>query len=88
MTSDNPLGLDVVEIHGLAIGIGTGAGRTALSKTRDAYDEALTALQNHAWSMGADTVIGLRQSVSGASIGGMLGDASVVTLSGTAVTTE
>lgn len=87
LSTDSALGLNVVEILGLVHGVGTGWGEASRAKTERAYGRALEQLRTDAWSMGADTVVGVRQSSHGARRAALLGDACVVVLSGTAVRT-
>lgn len=88
VTSDDACGLEITEVIGIARGIGSQRGGSAAAKTHDAYAEALDDLRAVAYDLGANAVIGLRQSSHGAGIGGLLGDAVTVILSGTAVTLE
>lgn len=85
ITSDDPLGYSIKRVHGLVRGIAASSGKPAGNKTADAFNEALEALREYALEAGCNAVIGVRQSMTGSSAGGILGDAVSVILSGTAV---
>ncbi len=85
ITSDTALGYEIVSVHGIVRGIAAAGANSAGRKTAGAYDEALESLRLYAHEAGCNAVIGVRQSTCAASIGGDLGDAVSVVLSGTAV---
>lgn len=85
ITADDACGYEIQKTFGIVYGVGAESGRVALNKAAMAFDKALDVLRDMAYRRGANAVIAVRQSGFGASGGGVMGDAGVIVLSGTAV---
>ncbi len=83
-------GYRITSFRGLVKGVGSATGLSggAAGKASDAFRDAEQALTNQALSLGANAVVGLQAPMSSASQGGILGDAVICCLIGSAVVIE